>query len=512
MSPIIVSLAQLFSNDFSINKIVEKSDSVTIDIDCNDLKKPTVISLNQIIDQFCQRDTLSIEFHQDNSFIVNVSSNSLDNFDSDLQTASTYINNAPYLLKFVIEKKIIDQTISVYNFDEFITNLSSLDINNLLQTFNKLFKSENRLIFEIQDSNFSAFTTKTIVFKGLDDTTDESKLLNYNRQEVLDKAKQTSFSNLISTYSFTPDDFNILDNNIKYENIKLLFSKITFLYSISFLFDITNFESENIFSYKLNGYKTFFKDNVQISDLDLESFKEYYQIYSWVYDSGNIVDKIGLARNILSLNFSPDNLSLSSDVIKAILSSFKIYQKENIKQYIELRNRISSQLNDILNKADYIVEKFVNEFKTTLFTILSFYVTVIIINTISTGNIFNGFNLQILIISIALILISLFIMLTSVWEIKQQIIRFTNQYNNLNNKYTDLLDTIDIKRILNNDKDFNECITYINKRKYVFSGLWIISIAILLFLSILLYILNFPTYTDILFSLIKIILCCTLSI
>lgn len=72
---------------------------------------------------------------------------------------------------------------------------------------------------------------------------------------------------------------------------------------------------------------------------------------------------MGLARNILSLNFDKENLKLSETAFEAIKSGYKIYQKENIKQYIEIRNKISDQLIELQNKADKIVASFVSDYK-----------------------------------------------------------------------------------------------------------------------------------------------------
>ena len=45
--------------------------------------------------------------------------------------------------------------------------------------------------------------------------------------------------------------------------------------------------------------------NIEIfsSVFDFNKIEEYFEIYKWVYNGGNLNDKIGLARNIISLHF-----------------------------------------------------------------------------------------------------------------------------------------------------------------------------------------------------------------
>jgi len=73
--------------------------------------------------------------------------------------------------------------------------------------------------------------------------------------------------------------------------------------------------------------------------------------------------------------------------------------------------------------------------------------------------------------------------LASRWELNKQKERFTQSYQNLKLRYRDLLNDEDIQRILNNDKDFNDDIAFINGKKKVYSNLWITAI-ITFFLAI----------------------------
>jgi len=62
------------------------------------------------------------------------------------------------------------------------------------------------------------------------------------------------------------------------------------------------------------------------------------EIFDWVYTDGNYTDKIGLARNLISIHLKNDNLlTLDEGTIHSLESGYDIYLKDNVKQYIEIK-------------------------------------------------------------------------------------------------------------------------------------------------------------------------------
>jgi len=253
---------------------------------------------------------------------------------------------------------------------------------------------------------------------------------------------------------------------------------------------------------------------ISFLDIDISSYEIYYEIYKWVYEGGNIVDKIGLARNIISLNFSKNNLQLSDTTFDAIKSGYKIYQKENIKQYIEVRNKISDQLIILQSNADKIVDSYINDYKKSLLTIVTFFISVIVIKVVSKGDFAGGFTFEVTMLSLGFLSIFLLLMIYSRWEIKRQVERYKEFYENLKIRHRDLLTESDIMRILNNDMDFNNNVDFIGKREKYYSIVWITSFAILLFIVVLLYSINNSCNFCCLIKtiILKIILCFTRNI
>ena len=102
------------------------------------------------------------------------------------------------------------------------------------------------------------------------------------------------------------------------------------------------------------------------------------------------------------------------------------------------------------------------------------------IEVVSNGSYTGGFTIEITLLSIGFLLISLCLMFFSRWEINKELVRYNDFYANLKERYTDLLDSSDINRILNGDKDFQSNQSFIKERKSKYTALWILSLSILL--------------------------------
>ena len=69
-------------------------------------------------------------------------------------------------------------------------------------------------------------------------------------------------------------------------------------------------------------------------------------------------------------------------------------------------------------------------------------------------------------------------MIVSLLGLNSEIDRLKQKYNNIKNRFRDLLIEEDIDRILRNDKEFNDDIKYIKKRRIQHSLLWISTIIV----------------------------------
>ena len=485
MSDVLINIFHLFSSEpVNKNSIEENLVEVKLSALCNDFIIPSEKDFCGVTAEINSRDSVNISIVQNGSTLNYVQENTECDLTQFLRDCFTIQQADEKEIIISLTKKKTNNTISIYCIDNFTSYLDSLLCAGFLLKINEVFTRSNNITFEVQNEFFSEFSTSTIKFipKGK-----ESQIHQTRNTSNLVKIKNLCHCNIIDKYKFVSEDFYpiITNNNIVLDK---MFCKYSLLYSAIFLFDILNIESSDV-KYKLNGYKTISQE-LKFSDIDISSYETYYQIYNWVYDGGNIVDKIGLARNILSLNFDKENLKLSENTFEAIKSGYKVYQKENIKQYIEIRNKISDQLIELQNKADKIVDSFVSDYKKTFLAVVSFFISVIVIRVVSKGDFTGGFTKEVTLLTIGFLLISLLVMFFARWEINKQIKRYVEFYTNLKERYTDLLDSSDISRILNNDTDFNCNKKFIETKRCAYTILWIVSLIVLFVLTVILFILN----------------------
>lgn len=439
------------------------------------------------------RDQLTCTVVFGNSDPVTLKSSSLDipNFIEELRSEHEYQEEELIQISFSIIKKNEEGRITIYDLECFEQELVKLNSNQFLTIFNRAFSGRNKIYFEVHNLD-QEFNTSSIYFLSLEQVNDVFESEENVREAHIQKLNTVSHFEGSDRLKLSPVDFKIVNENHTYQILCERFNFHSYVLSIIYLFDISSIDNQYL-EYKLNGYKSF-KGKIDLSRLDLRKISSYFNIFQWVYEGGNLNDKIGLARNILSLHFEDkDKIYLKGNPFQSIQSSYKIYERDNIKQYIELRNKISEQLIDFNNRASKIVENFANGFQKSSLALISFYISTIVIRVLSTGDFINVFTLDAMILSMAFLLGSLIYFFVSRWEIQNQRKRFVQGYRNLKNRYNDLLNPDDIKRILNEDQDYKDDLEYIDKKKTVYSRMWICILAILFSTSLFLY-LVYNTY------------------
>ncbi|MBK9419445.1 MAG: hypothetical protein IPN44_00150 [Flavobacteriales bacterium] len=245
--------------------------------------------------------------------------------------------------------------------------------------------------------------------------------------------------------------------------------------------------NQDDFTFKLNGFRTV-HGMVDLKRCPPKDMGQFTRISHWVYAGGVTIDKIGLARNIISLHLlSDETLDLRGHPYDAILSGYKIYEKQNIKTYIDLRAKVTEQLIDFNHRATKIVEDFAAGFQRGSIAILSFYATTLVIKVISKGDLQDLFNTEITVLSLTFLTASVLYFFVCRWEVKQQRNRFISSYQQMKARQADILDKEDVKRILNDDAEHTSNVRYIDNKVYVYKVLWIAIISLLGVATLLLY-------------------------
>lgn len=433
-----------------------------------------------------ERDSIHISVTFGESDPVTFNSGKIDfgGLIKELDQEAIHLDGEVISIVITINKSVKESSCTIYDFKCFVSTFSGYEVGQFFQIFSKLFELGHFFRFKIFGLK-KVFYTSSICFEPLSEYTKLEE--NSKRKEIFEYFRaQCHFSN-IEHFCLVPSDFKLIGKDDEQSELNELMNRYANLISIIFLFDITSIIGNSI-EFKINGYKSI-KGTSDVAKLYLQEFDEYYNIFEWVYNGGNLTDKIGLSRNIVSLHFkTAGKLYLIGNPFQSVKSSFKVYEKQNIKQYIEIRNKISDQLLDFNNRANKIVETFASGFQKSTLALISFYLSSIVIRVLSKGDFVNIFSLDATILSLAFLSGSIIYYWVSRWEIKEQRTRFVNSYENLKKRYTDLLEPDDIKKILNNDTEFKQDLNFIDKKRKAYSIMWLTVVVLLASSTIFLFI------------------------
>jgi hypothetical protein len=488
MNNVCLNVIKLFSTSFEI--ISEKEDCIRFiaEYQINNLMLPSEAEVANLINS---RDKIAIYFFETDDAesidYISTQANSWSDFITELQTNNLQQGK----IKILVEKKFGNGQLSIYDIDKFTEYINSLSLSQFLAVINESFNTF--LIFEVQDKNYLQWETKTIAFIAMNSTYNMSDIGNVNRTNRINEARSLCYCD-IEKYKLLPEDlfcFQFDENNL----LQKAFHEACMLYVFSFILDYSAIR-QDIYEYKLNGFRTLngFINTKQLSkvDIDINSCKTVYEIYQWLYSGGNNIDKINIARNIISLNINPTTLRVEPSAFESILSNYKIYEKENVKQYLQVRNKLSELLIDLQAKISDIVDSFIGDFKKNMLTLISFFISVIVIRVVSKGDFIGGFTNEIIGLSFVFLIISIGMLLYSRWELTKKIDLYNKHYDQIKDRYKGVLSSIELENIFDecDPEKNNKNESFVAKQKKLYTWIWFLSIFLLIIFLVVVYFKN----------------------
>lgn len=456
--------------------IEEKINFFNLEVICKSKPNINEEKLNEILSIIREYDSFSmiIQLEQNEPVTIN-SRNDSNRFIQDfIESTGHFEAGEKFSFKLKIDKSKAGKIRTIYSYKHFLIFWNEIEPIKLLDVLNEILQSFGIIQLQTVESNIASIFTKKIFLNR-----ELQVLPSFNNNESLLK-ENCHFGNA-EKYNITPDTFYLIDRT----NIDLLekLDILCSLFSIIFLFDITSINNE-LLKYKINGYRTI-NGEIKIDSELAKSKDAYYEIYDWCYSSeGNIADKLGLARNLISIHLTNNINELDGNALISIKSAYKTYLKENVSKYLEIRSQIVEELNWISQKSSDIVEKYLSNYQKSIFTFLSFFISVFILRVLGKGEFTDVFTKDATILSMAFLAISVIYLVFSNWNLKSEKERLKRKYKNVKERYKDLLVEKDIENILKEDKEFKYELEYVNKRHKRYLWLWITTIFIL-FISVL---------------------------
>lgn len=376
------------------------------------------------------------------------------------------------ILQFKIEiNKAESNIVPIYDFNTFAKFWETSSILSILNFLAKKNSQYNFIFFKFLDGTEDFFYSGGLSFGVNNLSLNQNP---FNRQKI---HEYCHFGNT-EAYPCEPNDFFLLKRPNTENPIVLKLDILAQLFCIIGIYDITSITNNQLF-YKLNGYKCH-SGTLTISDIDNSSLNCYLEIFNWIYSTeGNISDKIGLARNILSIYLKPDSIYIPQAVCDSIRSGYKTYLQENLNKYIDIRGKITEELTWISQKSGELAETYLGNYQKMIFAFLTFFLTVFILQIVQTdraGSLFSG---EVSMICYAFLIIAIVVMIFSLIDLNRGKQRLSHKYNNLKRRYEDLLIQQDIENILHHDEEFNYEMNFIKKRREQYTWMWVISVVIL---------------------------------
>jgi hypothetical protein len=467
----------------NISQNAETFDRYHLDGDIRNFHVPVLNDFISAIQQSGLTDyfKLAIIIH-DEVFSYSLNENDT-NFIKDLTQKAEYLGDGDFIgIDLSIEKETREEKLIVYDWKLFLAWLNSLTPSRLMPILGNVLQN-GRLLLLCYGLDESFYTSNILFQPYVEGSADPFKSIS-NRSNLQTKIRSVAFEGSSNPLLVIPDDFHWIKppKDVVFKN---LFNRCCLILCIKSLADYSVL-SENTLHFKINGLKTI-NATLDISLLSLASKSEYYQIYFWVYENGGTNDKLGIARNLLSLNISSDQHTLPPATVESVLSGYKVYEKQNVKQYIELRNKMADQMASFSDRANKIIEVFASGFQKSAVAFVSLFATIVIIRVLTTHEFTHIFTRDALVVSFAFLASSFGYFFVARWEVTIQKKRFENAYRLMKERNRDLLTEGDIQSILNHDEEFISDKLFIESKQRNYTLLWLGYLALFMILSLILY-------------------------
>lgn len=291
-----------------------------------------------------------------------------------------------------------ENTISVYHTDSFFRTLNELKIVDALNSINDNFN--NYLLFEVF-SEIETTHSEGIYISSHKNKADKSLIIKESTRTLCLTLFKESSNCIDFLGDLLPNDFNLKKASTE-SAINDFFNKIKNCLSLIYISNFSSFKGDDL-QINIHGYKNI--TNTITNFIDTENY--LYKLYQWAYTDGDGADKLGLLRNILSLHLDPNgNVIFDKQAYSAVHSNYLIYLKGNVDSYLEIKNKINDVILDSTNKTYTIVDDLLSSFKNNIFIIITFLLTVLLVNGLKDNGAKEIFSKEYLSVVIIVAIIS----------------------------------------------------------------------------------------------------------
>lgn len=473
-------------------------------------KIPEKEVLLSVLPQIPERDgwRLSIVSDSDEDLLDLQPNMSLDQV-YDTNKLKSY-NDEEVRLVYTIEKKKREGVLTIYDLHEFT---SYIEGQAAKEFYSAIFSNlQEKLVLEVWGGDYEQFYTASIAVIKKGQVIPKLAEQDLPRKRVDDCGKYCQWATKLP--AILPEDLHIIEKPKEGELAKM-FDQLCLLLSVCYVADFSSAERESLII-RISGFKTFVSelDKVKVRDLafDTVSVEQWFEIYDWCYTGGYTSDRLVIARNIISLNCTDSlSLKLNPSTLDAIKSNFRIFEQDNVRQYIKVRNDLSKDLLDLQDRINNIVEGFTGDFRKNVVGLGTFFLTLVVVRVVANGQWTGAFSTQIVALSFVFIALSVVLLVYSRLNLEKKEKLFTRHYDQLREWYKSLLSEEEAEKIFvdRNPKIVGTHTNYIQWQKKKYTWIWIGTLVAMSLFLIGVWCYNLFESTN-LFKIIKaIVSCCT---
>lgn len=453
---------------------------------------PELDVFHQIIDslkRYPKRDSVNICFKSSTDDFFNlvtqqgklsyegpeyiVNSDSIDNIATNFSRLKVADEEIEIII--TIKKDYRDGLISIYSLDKFINWLLEKDIYEMIAFFSNIYKSKDGLIFICYDDDVEVITETFQI-------TNDKQLINKSsicRKNILSSRLEISnVQNL--ALDVIPEDFNILKYSYKDTSLKHKLDNIRDILAIAHIANMASIQKE-FSEFRIDGYKSSdFK--IYYGKMQGRGKNNYlYEVYKWVYNEGNLIDKAIIARNIVSLHCRYHSiLELDAEILNSIETNYSYYLKTNTDEYLDENKNLRLAIIEegkLLSEALY---EFIGNIGKSLLAYFTFLATLMISTTLANEKFENIFTNEVVQIVALIILGSFLFLIYSNIEASYKKERIEEYIKDLVNGYGVVLGKNNVKKIINEVKSYKNVEKSFHRKKNFLSLLWVVFNLILL--------------------------------
>ena len=405
---------------------------------------PTIETLRELFKLIPDRDTITLSLVTDSDDMLTFTNHQTEAIDYASLTDGL-LSEDIITVRIQIDKTVANKKFSIYDYESFVTDLLQHPMPKVMNWFSIHLSDQEDLMFEVFDYDIS-FSTKIIAFQSSENASFAPMV---NRAQRLSDCRDTACFYNMNSFEIIPDDF-IVQGIVQADNrLPALFNKLATILSLVYISSSAPINDKTI-NIQINGQRTV---GYEIELTEINADEKWQNIFTWVFTDGNPTDKALIAHNVISLHCKFETLlNLDHTVFEAIKSSYNLYLRNNVNQYLDMKRDIAKFIQNVVAQVgDYSVA-ILGKFKTNLFAIFGFLFTVVLTKIGGTQKWDDIFTKHTIYIIELFVGGSLIYLLICFFETRYKLKKAKKGYEDLKKNYEDVLSEPEMKEAFKNDK------------------------------------------------------------